>query len=135
MKDFIAKHLKYPPQAAEKKIEGSVTMRLTIDHKGKVSNVQIVQHLGHGCDEEAIRVAGLLEFEVDPPRGLKITYHRKLTIHFKLPKVVTKPKQPVQQTMQGISYTYSSASSATTSTDNAEKASKSYHYTININNK
>ena len=84
MKKFVTEHLRYPEQALEAKIEGAVSLRFDIDNKGAVSNVQVQTGIGHGCDEEAKRIIGLMKFQTQNPRGLRITYHKNLQIHFRL---------------------------------------------------
>jgi len=92
MRKLIAAELKYPAEALKEKIEGSVYVRYGIDYNGRVSEVKVLQGLGHDCDEEAIRVVKLLKFEVPKtPRRVKVGFHKKIRIHFKLPKQTTKP--------------------------------------------
>lgn len=86
---FIYKHLKYPPEALDQKIEGTVVIVIDIDHHGKVINSRIKQSLGHGCDEAASEVVRLLKFQLDQVvrRGRTI-FHKTLNIHFRLPNEV-----------------------------------------------
>jgi TonB family protein len=57
MKQYIAEQLCYPDEALAQRVEGTVSVRFDIDHKGDVIDVKIIGHgLGHGCDEEAIRL-------------------------------------------------------------------------------
>lgn len=99
MKAFIKKQLQYPPQALQKGIQGNVQLMLTIDHKGHVRKVHILKHLGHGCDEEALRVARLLKFVVPPlPNNKKVKrrFQKKLAIHFRLPRQENNsPQTPI----------------------------------------
>ena len=55
---YVHKHLKYPKQAVKDKIEGKVFVAFVVDSTGVIreDSVQIVQGIGHGCDEEVIRV-------------------------------------------------------------------------------
>ncbi len=132
IKEFIAKNLKYPPEALANRIEGSVTLRLTINHKGHVTEAHVISHLGHGCDEEAVRVASMLIFEVEPPRGLRVVYHKKLTIHFKLPVAKTLPATQDVQPVSGIQYTYNAPPETAEESPDSKTANKSYHYSITI---
>ncbi len=120
MNTFIKKMLKYPKAALKEKIEGSVYLRYGIDYKGSVKETKIISSLGFGCDEEAVRVVKLFQFEIpDIPRKLRVVFHKNIRIHFKLPK---KKKQT-------ISY------SVTTVKKNKEKdqpVSSGYSYTINL---
>src|SRR5687767_14341884 len=57
---FIAKQLQYPDEARAKKVEGTVKVQFVVDEKGFCSGFKVVQGLGSGCDEEALRVLGLM---------------------------------------------------------------------------
>ncbi|MCB0603208.1 MAG: energy transducer TonB [Saprospiraceae bacterium] len=118
MSDFIRKQLKYPAEAAEHLIQGTVQLRYTIDYQGNVTDVRVIKHLGFGCDEEAERVVRLLKFEVKKPRHLRVEFHKTINIHFHPPKVVkTKP---------AYLYQYSESPKA----DNPAPATGGYSYTI-----
>lgn len=82
---FVKKELRYPKEALEAKIEGTVSVRYTVDYKGKVTDAHIISGLGHGCDEEALRIVKSLSFKVPNDGKIKSKYTRKLHIHFRLP--------------------------------------------------
>ena len=105
---FIASQLKYPKAALEKKIEGVVLVKYDIDYKGKVVDAKVAKSLGHGCDEEAIRIVKLFEFEIPKgPRKLRVLFHQKAKIYFKLPKPATKKIEDVPKAPgMAISYNY-----------------------------
>ncbi len=120
---FIRENLIYPEEALREKIEGRVFVRYDISHRGKVIRAKVIQSLGYGCDEEAIRLIKLLKFEVPKNRGVKVTFHKDLYINFKLPKKKTPPKQ---------SYQYQVKSSAPAKKEPPKKSSGGYSYTIKI---
>lgn len=100
MTQFIYQHLRYPPSAAEARVEGVVLLEYEIDFQGLVGEVRVLQSLGYGCDEEAIRVIRLMKFDVGKNRGVKVTFHKRTRIQFKLPKPAPKPvAEPVTQTV------------------------------------
>jgi len=101
-KKFIADHLKYPKEALEKKIQGTVVLKYAIDHTGKVEDVKVIKSLGYGCDEEAVRVIKMLKFEIPKkPRKLRILFHKENKIFFKIPP----EKIPIVQPEHKITYT------------------------------
>ncbi len=53
---YLGKTLQYPEEAKKNKIEGEVSVRFTVGIDGRLSNFQIDNSLGNGCDEEAIRL-------------------------------------------------------------------------------
>ena len=82
---FIKENLRYPKEAAENKVQGTVAVEFDFNHKGKVTKATIKSSLGSGCDEEAIRIVKLLRFNNSNNRGVKVTFHRSINIHFKAP--------------------------------------------------
>ena len=53
---YIRKEIKRPKQAKEADIEGSVWLEFNIDRNGMPTEIRVVESLGYGCDEEAIRL-------------------------------------------------------------------------------
>ncbi len=82
---FVKKELRYPKEALAAKIEGTVSVRYTVDYKGRVIDASIISGLGHGCDDEALRIVHLLQFRVPEDGKIKSRYSQKLHIHFRLP--------------------------------------------------
>jgi TonB family protein len=103
MKEFVRKNLRYPKEALEKKVEGTVHLRYTINHKGKVIDTRIISGIGHGCDEEAMRLVREMTFRVPKNRKIRVQFHKTIHIHFRLSE--QKPK-PVQQAEQASSFQY-----------------------------
>lgn len=54
--------LQYPADARTNQISGKVTLQLLIDAQGVPRDVTVVKGLGHGCDEEALRVMRAARF-------------------------------------------------------------------------
>ncbi len=85
---FIHSNLKFPKDAFENKIEGTVVLKAEINFRGVVIDTKIISGIGHGCDEEAERVVSLLKFNVDKVRNMKITYFKTFNIQFKMPTII-----------------------------------------------
>ena len=107
---FVKKELRYPPDALKGKIEGTVSVRYTVDYKGNVIEAGIISGLGHGCDEEALRIVRSLKFKVPNDGKIKSKYTRKLHIHFRLPgsaEIKPATKKPGASTVgTPLSYQY-----------------------------
>ena len=106
MKKFVAANLKYPPAAIKAKAEGTVVVRYGLNYTGKVTDVKVKKGIGHGCDEEAMRVVKLMKFTVPQSSKKKVRIHQDVSIHFKLPKPKPKPN-PAAKKQTTISYTQS----------------------------
>ena len=126
---FIYANLRYPAPALEARIEGTVLVEYDIDYKGNVVDTRILQPLGFGCDEEAVRVVRLLRFAVGRNRGLKVLFHKKTQIRFKLP-APAKISAPGPQNTGGmqVNYVYT-----TTTPEPAEQPkTNTYSYTVTL---
>lgn len=56
MYKFISNTIDYPRLAKEMNISGRVFLTFVVERDGKVADVKVLRGIGHGCDEEAIRV-------------------------------------------------------------------------------
>jgi periplasmic protein TonB len=61
--DYFDAGKDYPPEARRLTIEGSIRVRLLVDASGKVTQRSLLNKLGHGLDELAMKRAAALEFE------------------------------------------------------------------------
>lgn len=128
MRQFIRENLRYPQEALGQKIEGTVTLKYAIDHLGHVTEAKVVAGLGHGCDEEAVRLVKLLRFEVPKHRGVKVRFTKDIHIHFRLPKVQPKTKAQTAQ----VQYTVTSAPKLSGAEEEKKESGGGYSYTITI---
>ena len=56
MGSYIAKNLQFPAEAKEREIQGTVRLSFVVETDGSVSNILVVNSVGGGCDNEAIRL-------------------------------------------------------------------------------
>lgn len=56
MGKYIVKNLKYPAEAKERELQGTVRLNFVVETDGTVSNIVVVNSVGGGCDQEAIRL-------------------------------------------------------------------------------
>ena len=113
MDAFVKKELRYPKVALEKKTEGTVTLRYTVDYKGNVIDASVISGIGDGCDEEALRIVKSMKFKVPEDGKIKSKYSRKLHIHFRLPgspPPVTTAKGKVNPSSIRVQYQVTPAS-------------------------
>lgn len=78
--------MSYPPLAREKGIEGKVYIIFTIDSTGKASNHKVIQGIGGGCDQEALKAAKSLPNHWLPAilNGQAVTVEHTLPFGFTL---------------------------------------------------
>ena len=53
---YIAHNLKFPAEAKEREIQGTVRLSFVVETDGSVSNIVIINSVGGGCDNEAVRL-------------------------------------------------------------------------------
>lgn len=131
LNSFISRHLKYPEVSQKNKVEGDVHLRYDINIQGNVTDVKVIGGLDDACNNEAIRVIKLLKFVVPKnPRHLKITFHKNITIHFRIHEAKnTNPEFPV---VTPIQYHITSSVSLPKTTVEPNPKNVVYTYTINL---
>lgn len=82
----MEKQIHYPLEAYEAGVEGYVFVRFVIDKNGAILAPSIVKGLGHGCDEEVLRVfSALPPWHEGREKGKKVAVQMTLPIVFKKP--------------------------------------------------
>ncbi len=119
LKKFISRNLKYPKEALQKKIEGSVHLSYSVDDNGNVTQASIDKGLGYGCDEEALRLVKMLKFGKVKNRGKRVVASKKIIINFVLP--------PSSNTE--FNYSYTKSHNKGSESENSERV---YEYQVNI---
>ena len=85
--EFIGNNVVYPQEAKEAGIEGKVFVEFYIEKDGTVTDGKVLKGIGYGCDEEALRVIGLMpKWYPGKQRGKAVRVRYTLPINFKLSK-------------------------------------------------
>ena len=97
LSQFLKDHIKYPPKAAKKRIQGRVEVAFWIDKSGKVHDVKVVESVDKDLDKEALRVCRLLpDFIPATVNGEPVEVLFKLPIKFNIPSVKRQYLSTVQ---------------------------------------
>lgn len=131
IKAFIRDNLRYPEEALKQKVEGTVVLKYSIGYKGDVVDTKIISGLGYGCDEEAVRLARMLKFEVPRTRGVKVLFHKDIKIHFRLPRQKPKAAKAPASTVE-YAYTVTPKKKDTLKKPSKDEKSGGYSYTISF---
>ncbi len=123
LKKIIKKNLQYPEEALEKRIEGDVILSYKVNNLGEVYNCNVIKGIGHGCDEEAVRLVKMLKYQEVDNRGVKVSTNNRIKIPFRLPK---EKKSKIS-----MKYTVSEKKEIKKEKQKPEKGN-SYNYTISI---
>jgi TonB family protein len=132
MLEKIRKDLRYPEKAIAENIEGTVRLKFSINHKGKVEQVQIIHGIGFGCDEEAVRLIKGLEFSTPKQyHHQHVLFHRTINIHFKLPNKNPVQGESLTSTQVSIQLQYTIVAPIKPSTTSEEKKPDTgYQFTV-----
>lgn len=84
LKRYISENLVYPEAAILGKISGTVWLSAEINGNGQVTEVVVERGLGHGCDEEAVRLVSGLHYGGVTNRGIRLRIRHRFRIHFDL---------------------------------------------------
>ncbi len=57
---FLKSNIKYPQQALKNKTDGVVLIQFIVEKNGSVSNIKILNDIGDGCGNEAVRVIEMI---------------------------------------------------------------------------
>lgn len=81
---FVAANLKYPEAAIKQNLSGVVTVAFVLEPHGKISNTHIVNSLGAGCNEEALRIVRLIKWMPGTINHKAVRTRMSISIHFSL---------------------------------------------------
>ncbi|HBG71626.1 MAG: hypothetical protein A2W93_08285 [Bacteroidetes bacterium GWF2_43_63] len=82
---YLMNNIKYPHEAMEASIQGTVYVTFVIETDGAVSNVKVLRGIGGACDEEAVRVVkGMPNWTPGKQRGKAVRVQFNLPIRFVL---------------------------------------------------
>ena len=127
-REFVAENLVYPEEALSKGVQGTVYLEYTVDNIGQVENITVTHGIGHGCDEEAIRLVRLLSYPSVRNRGVKLKVKMKTRIAFVLPA----PSSDTSNAESGIKISYSPVKAENPEPAQKQPPKPSYAYTITI---
>ena len=84
---YLRRHVSYPKSALDNEIQGVVMVVFVIEVDGSVTNVKILQGIGGGCDEEAVRVTREMpKWSPGKRSGRPVRVIVKMPIVFGIPK-------------------------------------------------
>ena len=82
---YIAKQVKYPPEAKKAGAQGRVFIVFIVEPDGSLSDFKVLRGIGYGCDEEALRVAkSMPKWQPGIHRGKAVRVQYLVPVNFKL---------------------------------------------------
>ena len=81
---FLSSQIRYPESALRNKVEGKVFVRFVIQADGSLTDLKVIRGIGHGCDEEALRVIRMMPKWIPGELGgTKVPVFSSLAVNFK----------------------------------------------------
>lgn len=74
----------YSDAARRKKISGTIRLSLVVDEEGKAQNVQVVEPLGFGLDEQAVKAVSTWRFQPATKNGNPVKQAATVEVSFNL---------------------------------------------------
>lgn len=84
MGTYIASNLKFPDAAKEREIQGTVRLSFVVETNGSVSNIVILNSVGGGCDNEAVRLIQETHWIPAEKNGKYVRSHNMQDITFNI---------------------------------------------------
>src|SRR5690606_8781679 len=103
---FLAKHIRYPKEAAEHNISGKVFVQFVVNQNGAIRDVRVLKGLGYGIDEEAVRVVlSMPAWQPGLQHGFPVDVLFTLPLNFQLEDTrsgsLDRPESEVKQVAAG----------------------------------
>ncbi|MFN3876468.1 MAG: energy transducer TonB, partial [Flavobacteriales bacterium] len=83
---YIGKEMRYPLEAMRYSLEGAVKLEFIVEPTGSISNMQVLESLGGGCTDEAIRLIHRIGWQPAVKDGRRVRSVLQVPIRFSLPK-------------------------------------------------
>lgn len=85
MNDYLAKNIRYPPEAKKNEVQGRVIVKFIVNEDGSITDEKVVRGIGAGCDEEAVRVIrNMPKWKPGKQNGKPVKVYYTLPITFRL---------------------------------------------------
>ena len=82
---FLNANIKYPPKAAQDKVEGKVVVQFLVKKTGRISKVKVLRSVRKDLDEEAVRVIKMMpDFKPAKQNGEAVDMLYTVPVSFKL---------------------------------------------------
>ncbi|MBK8562139.1 MAG: M56 family metallopeptidase [Saprospiraceae bacterium] len=83
--EAVFANVKYPAEARKNGVEGTVFAKFIIEKDGSITKPEIIRSVGSGCDEEVLRVVGLMpKWSPGKKDGQPVPVSYTLPVKFKL---------------------------------------------------
>jgi len=78
----LRKKIKYPNEAIENQVEGTVSVQFFVEDNGETSGFKIIEGIGYGCDEAVISALEEINFDMNGQNDARFLW--LATVNFEL---------------------------------------------------
>ena len=98
IRDYLKENLKYPKDALDNNVQGRLIVQFIVQDDGSVTDAKIVgKRLGHGCEEEAVRVVTAMpKWKPGKQNG------RAVKVYYTLPVIFTTAPLTARNTIKEL---------------------------------
>lgn len=86
LNDFVYHNLQFPASATKLHLEGTVVIKFVIETDGLPSNIFVMQPVGGGCSEEAVRIIQMTSWIPGIKQGMAVRSFYEMNIKFVPPE-------------------------------------------------
>jgi TonB family protein len=87
---YLGRHIRYPAKAVAEGTQGKVMTSFVIDQRGEIHDIKVLQGIGNGCDEEALRViSNMPKWTPGRQNGSAVSVQYTLPVSFLIEKPAT----------------------------------------------
>ena len=101
LSDFVYQQIIFPEAAVKLHISGNARLQFVIETNGLPSNIQVVEAVGGGCTEEALRIIQMIKWMPGIKDGMAVRANYEMFIKFIPPEEGTQNYIP-NQTGSGL---------------------------------
>lgn len=83
---YLSQELRYPPEAFRISLDGTVQLEFVVEPSGSLTNMYVLQEVGGGCNEEAMRLMYRIPWHPAVRSGQRVRSSIQVSIRFSLPK-------------------------------------------------
>lgn len=82
---YISSHVKYPAEAAKKRVQGHVIVKFVVERDGSISNVSVLRSVDPSLDREAIRlIKSMPKWHPGKQNGTTVRVKYQVPVSFRL---------------------------------------------------
>lgn len=74
----------YPREARRNRVQGTVLLQFVINERGRITNIEVLEGIGSGCDETAMHALRGVRFTPGTKNGVPVNVRFQMPIVFRL---------------------------------------------------